>query len=151
VVFYEMITESKPFLGTSEKGILEMVRECRIEPPRALNPRVPENLEQVVMRALEKNPEQRYQDASEMYKDLERVLHSRQPPAASELARFMEALFDGSAAPVAGGELPEGTDDGIEIDVDMGEPPAVASSEPTETKKDPLGLGSRLLKRFGIK
>ena len=29
VVFYEMITDPKPFLGTSEKGILEMVRECR--------------------------------------------------------------------------------------------------------------------------
>ncbi len=151
VVFYEMITDSKPFLGTSEKGILEMVRECRIEPPRALNPRVPENLEHVVMRALEKNPEQRYQDASEMYRDLERVLHSRQPPAASELARFMEALFDGSLPPAAGLGQEEGADDGIEIDVDMGEPPSVTSSEPTETRKDPLGLGSRLLKRFGIK
>jgi serine/threonine protein kinase len=151
VVFYEMITDAKPFLGTSEKGILEMVRECRIEPPRALNPRVPENLEQVVMRALEKNPEQRYQDASEMYRDLARVLHSRQPPAASELARFMEALFDGSAGAATGPGQREAVDEGIEIDVDMGEPPSVTPSEPAEARKDPLGLGSRLLKRFGIK
>jgi serine/threonine protein kinase len=149
VVFYEMITDSKPFLGSSEKGILEMVRECRIEPPRAINPRVPEKLEQVVMKALEKDPEQRYQDASEMYRDLERVLHARQPPAASELARFMEALFDGSLPAAAGADGAESSDHGIEIDIDMNEPD-VASSEPPEARKGQLGIG-RLLKRFGIK
>jgi serine/threonine protein kinase len=150
VVFYEMITDSKPFLGTSEKGILEMVRECRIEPPRALNPRVSENLEHVVMRALEKNPDLRYQDASEMYRDLERVLHERQPPAASELARFMEALFAGSLpAAVGSGDLQSG-DDGIEIDLDMGDSEAEPIEEAADAKRDPGGI-SKLLKRFGIK
>jgi serine/threonine protein kinase len=147
VVFYEMITDSKPFLGTSEKGILEMVRECRVEPPRALNPRVPASLEYVVMKALEKNPDLRYQDASEMCRDLERVLHERQPPAASELARFMEALFAGSLPAAVGSDDMQSGDDGIEIDLDMGEDP----SEPAEeAKRNPGGIG-KLLKRFGIK
>ncbi|MFI5184487.1 MAG: serine/threonine protein kinase, partial [Vicinamibacteria bacterium] len=149
VVFYEMITDSKPFLGTSEKGILEMVRECRIERPRALNPRVPETLENVVMRALEKNPDQRYQDASEMYRDLERVLHERQPPAASELARFMEALFSGSL-PGAVGSGEAATDEGIEIDLDVNEAESAVLEETGEEKKDQGGIG-KLLKRFGIK
>ena len=30
IVFYEMLTEQKPFLGTSEMSILETVRECRV-------------------------------------------------------------------------------------------------------------------------
>jgi serine/threonine protein kinase len=150
LVFYEMITDSKPFLGTSEKGILEMVRECRIEPPRALNPRVTENLEHVVMKALEKNPDLRYQDASEMYRDLERVLHERQPPAASELARFMEALFAGSLPAAVGSDDPHSGDDGIEIDLDMGEAEPEPDGEAAEAKRDPGGI-SKLLKRFGIK
>ena len=33
IVFYEMLTEQKPFLGTSETSILETVRECRVPPP----------------------------------------------------------------------------------------------------------------------
>jgi len=157
VVFYEVITDAKPFLGTSEKGILEMVRQCRVEPPRSLNPRVGEKLERVMMKALEKDPEARYQDASEMYRDLERVLHERQPPASTELARFMEVLFEESEVETvsdtpAPSEAVE--EEGIEIDLDSGaaappSPPSppVAAEEP---ERDPPGLG-RLLKRFGIK
>jgi serine/threonine protein kinase len=157
VVFYEVITDAKPFLGTSEKGILEMVRQCRVEPPRSLNPRVGEKLEQVMMKALEKDPEARYQDASEMYRDLERVLHERQPPASTELARFMEVLFEESEVETVSDTPapPEAVEEeGIEIDLDSGaaapqSPPSppVAAEEP---EKDPHGLG-RLLKRFGIK
>jgi serine/threonine protein kinase len=156
VVFYEVITDAKPFLGTSEKGILEMVRQCRVEPVRSLNPRVGEKLERVMMKALEKDPEARYQDASEMYRDLERVLHERQPPASTELARFMEVLFEenvetASDAPASREAVEE---EGIEVDLDSG-PPAPQSPPPPpvdaeEPEKDPHGLG-RLLKRFGIK
>jgi serine/threonine protein kinase len=156
VVFYEVITDAKPFLGTSEKGILEMVRQCRVEPPRSLNPRVGEKLERVMMKALEKDPEARYQDASEMYRDLERVLHERQPPASTELARFMEVLFEENVETASNTPAsPEAVEEeGIEIDLDSGAaapqsppPPPVAAEEP---EKDPHGLG-RLLKRFGIK
>jgi serine/threonine protein kinase len=113
VVFYEMITDTKPFLGSSEKGILEMVRDCRFERPRSLNPKIPESLEKVVLKALEKDPERRYQDASEMYRGLERVLRERQPPAATELARFMEVLFETGATTLHD----EPSDEGIEIDL----------------------------------
>jgi serine/threonine protein kinase len=118
VVFYEMITDTKPFLGSSEKGILEMVRDCKVERPRALNPKIPESLEKVVIKALEKDPERRYQDASEMYRGLERVLRERQPPASTELARFMEVLFEtGSAL-----SHDHTSDEGIEIDLSPAEP-----------------------------
>jgi serine/threonine protein kinase len=152
VVFYEMITDVKPFLGTSEKGILQLVRECRFEPVRSLNPRISERLEGVITKALVKDPEERYQDASEMYRDLERVLHERQPPAATELARFMEILFEGGDAPAEEqAAAPEARADGdIEIDLDSGEPRLAPSSEKGEPPKDPQGIG-KLLKRFGIK
>jgi serine/threonine protein kinase len=151
-VFYEMITDVKPFLGTSEKGILQLVRECRFEPARSLNPRISEKLESVVTKALVKDPDERYQDASEMYRDLERVLHEHQPPAATELARFMEILFEGGDAPADGqADAPEPhVEGGIEIDLDSGEPRLAPSPEKGEPPRDPQGIG-KLLKRFGIK
>jgi serine/threonine protein kinase len=94
IVFYEMLTEQKPFLGTSETSILETVRECRVPPPTTINDKIPEKLEKVVMKALERDPEVRYQDAGEMLRDLERVLHEWQPATASGLVRFLEILFD---------------------------------------------------------
>jgi serine/threonine protein kinase len=95
IVLYEMITDRKPFLGGStELSILEAVRQGEIAPPRGANPRIPESLENVVMKALAKDADARYQDAAEMHRGLERVLRERQPPAAGELARLLEVLFD---------------------------------------------------------
>jgi serine/threonine protein kinase len=156
IVFYEMVTDQKPFLGSSEMSILEMVRECRVAPPSDVNPRIPERLEKVVMTALERDPDHRYQDAAEMYRDLDRVLHERQPPTANELTRFMELLFDEEERIDA---LPPGAADAADEahDVEFEHPPDVASAEPpTSTTtdsgaiKDPLSI-QKLLKRFGIK
>ena len=94
IVLYEMVTDHRPFLGHSEMSILEMVRECRVARPSTLNPRIPEKLENVIMRSLARDAEDRYQDAAEMNRDLERVLHDWQSPQAGTLARFMELLFD---------------------------------------------------------
>ena len=156
IVFYEMVTDQKPFLGSSEMSILEMVRECRVAPPSDVNPRIPERLEKVVMTALERDPDHRYQDAAEMYRDLDRVLHERQPPTANELTRFLELLFDEEEridAPPPG--APDAADEAHEVEFEH--PPDVASAEPpTSTTtdsgalKDPLSI-QKLLKRFGIK
>jgi serine/threonine protein kinase len=157
IVFYEMVTDQKPFLGSSEMSILEMVRECRVAPPSDVNPRIPERLEKVVMTALERDPDHRYQDAAEMYRELDRVLHERQPPTANELTRFMELLFDEEERIEA---LPPGTTDAADEaaqEVEFQHPPDIASAEPpTSTAtdsgaiKDPLSI-QKLLKRFGIK
>jgi len=158
IVFYELITEDKPFLGGSEMSILEMVRECRVSPPSASNPRVPETIERVVMKALERDPDARYQDASEMYRDLERVLLERRPPAASELARLMELLFDEAERGAATG--PE--DRAAEDRMDPARPALEMefhASAGGRTDTDPEGEGAplprdalsveQLLKRFG--
>jgi serine/threonine protein kinase len=154
IVFYEMVTDQKPFLGSSEMSILEMVRECRVAPPSDVNPRIPERLEKVVMTALERDPDHRYQDAAEMYRDLDRVLHERQPPTANELTRFMELLFDEEERVEA---PPPGAADEAAQEVEFEHPRDVASAEPpTSTAtdsgaiKDPLSI-QKLLKRFGIK
>jgi serine/threonine protein kinase len=152
IVFYEMLTEQKPFLGTSEMSILETVRECRVPPPTTINERIPEKLERVVMKALERDPDVRYQDAGEMLRDLERVLHEWQPATASGLVRFLELLFDEHErgdVPVDGeaGEAGGGPAVPALLREPTGPMPVVEASAPA---KDPMSI-QKLLKRFGIK
>jgi len=72
VVLYEMLTGRAPFSGETPLSIA--YKHVREEPQRVseLNPDVPRELEAVVMKALAKNPENRYADAGEMNEDLRR-------------------------------------------------------------------------------
>jgi serine/threonine protein kinase len=157
IVFYEMLTDQKPFLGNSEMSILEMVRECRVVPPSTLNPRIPEKLERVAMKALERDPEVRYQDGAEMHRDLERVLHERQPITAAGLARFLELLFDevdrGDPVPHPGADYVEPSGDRsleMEFDVSSVTPTERRAGDEPDGPRDPMSI-QKLLKRFGIK
>jgi beta-lactam-binding protein with PASTA domain/predicted Ser/Thr protein kinase len=73
VVLYEMVTGRPPFSGDSpvmvaSKHVLEQPT-----PPSKLNSDVSRELEAVIMKAMSKNPDNRYQDADEMRVDLERA------------------------------------------------------------------------------
>src|SRR3954452_19227933 len=73
VVLYEMLTGHVPFEGDSAVAIaMKHVSEIP-RPPSELNPAIPASLEQVVLRALAKDPALRYASADEMAADLERV------------------------------------------------------------------------------
>jgi serine/threonine protein kinase len=152
IVFYEMLTGQKPFLGTSEMSILETVRECRVAPPTTLNPRIPEKMERIAMKALERDPEVRYQDAGEMHRDLERVLHEGRPPTPRDVTLLLEQLFDeaerGSAVSADwSAERPSS----VHGDPGAGpEPPPAPAGKEGTASKDPLTI-QKLLKRFGIK
>lgn len=130
IVLYELLTDTKPFMAPgNEVTILELVRQCLVTPPREVNPRVPEALERVVMKALARDPDDRYEDAGQMQRGLERIRRERPPVSARDLARFLELLFErGEREEGAAAERPAG---------DTPPPP------------DPMPLDS-LLKRFGI-
>jgi serine/threonine protein kinase len=133
IVLYEMVTETKPFIGAgTELTILELVRQCVITPAREVNPRVPAALDRVIMKALTRDPAERYQDAGQMQRGLERFLRERPPVTARDLARFLELLFDRAEREEGSPEDRRGAHEGA---VDPG--------------PDPMSLDS-LLKRFGI-
>ena len=93
VILYESLTGRPLFSGSSDMGILERVREAKFVSPSAINPAVPIELEAVVTRALQVEPEDRYQDASEMLLDPDTYLRRRPAVGPSSLARFVEELF----------------------------------------------------------
>jgi eukaryotic-like serine/threonine-protein kinase len=73
VVLYEMTTGALPFRGESSGAIFNAILERQAVPAARLNPDVPEELERVLRKCLEKDRELRYQYASEIRSDLKRL------------------------------------------------------------------------------
>ncbi len=103
IVLYEMLTGKVPFEGENPVAIaLKHLSDAPV-PPQALNPDLPDNLNTVVMRALAKDPAERYRDAAEFMDDLERCrkdLPVVAPLPADDTART--AVIRPAAAAAAG-------------------------------------------------
>jgi Tol biopolymer transport system component/tRNA A-37 threonylcarbamoyl transferase component Bud32 len=72
-VMYEMATGRVPFDGKTSAVIFQKILDRDPEPPSALNPALPPKLEELVMKALEKDRDLRYQTAAELRGDLKRL------------------------------------------------------------------------------
>lgn len=71
VMIYEMVTGQKPFDGDNPVAVALMHMQDIPPYPRDVNPAVPEALEEIILHAMEREPEKRYQSASEMIKDID--------------------------------------------------------------------------------
>jgi eukaryotic-like serine/threonine-protein kinase len=95
-LLYELLTGHPPFTGDSPVAVAyQHVRETA-RPPSTANPDVPPALDAIVMKALAKNPANRYQTAAEMRADLIRAMGGR--PVAAE-----PVLSDDERTTVLGG------------------------------------------------
>ena len=84
VVLYEMLTGTLPYDAETSIGIAMKHVNGHLVPPGELNPEVPEGINAIVTRLLEKNPKYRYADAEELIEDLEMVLKGLEPTAVSK-------------------------------------------------------------------
>jgi serine/threonine protein kinase len=92
VTLYELLTLHQPFAGKDVAVILRNILQKEPPPPTQLNPRIPKDLETIVLKAIEKDPDRRYQTAEEFADDLRRFLNfeaitARPPGALSRVAR----------------------------------------------------------------
>jgi serine/threonine-protein kinase len=77
ILAYEMLTGKRLFLGESDYKTVEMVRRAEVPSISAQNPEVTPELERIILRALARDPAERYQLASECADDLLAFLFSR--------------------------------------------------------------------------
>ena len=81
-VLYELATGLRPFGTRSGVELTDAILHQSPSPPRNVNPGLSPGFESVVLKALDKDPELRYQTAKDLLVDLERL--QRQPEAGSE-------------------------------------------------------------------
>src|SRR6185312_10470631 len=65
-VLFEMLTGERLFAGDTEISVLESVRQGKVRSPRQVNPAVPKEVDDIVVRALAVAPQARFQSAGEM-------------------------------------------------------------------------------------
>ncbi|MDQ3379991.1 MAG: Stk1 family PASTA domain-containing Ser/Thr kinase [Actinomycetota bacterium] len=80
IVLYELLTAEVPFSGDTPVEIAMKHLSEVPNPPSAIRPEVPDDLDNVVLRALSKEPADRYQSAAAMDADLETVAHGGHVP-----------------------------------------------------------------------
>jgi len=102
VVLYELLTGTVPFTGESPVEIAMKHLSDTPQPPSVKRPDIPPDLDMIVLRALAKNPEDRFQTAEEMDAELERVAQGA--GVTTETADAATAVLSGtglSGAPTA--------------------------------------------------
>ncbi|WP_223634230.1 serine/threonine-protein kinase [Corallococcus sp. EGB] len=95
VVLHELLTGGRLFKRHSDMLTLSAVAECNVPVPSQVAPRVPVELDAIVLKALAKEPDARYQHAQELQRALEGWLASQPQPCGTvaDLAAFMRELY----------------------------------------------------------
>ena len=97
IVLYEMSTGQVPYDAESPVSVaLKHIRE-QVVPPKEINGDIPENLNKLILKAIEKEPIKRYQTAKEMFLDLQRIQNNSSYTIAinsmeNEYTRVMQAV-----------------------------------------------------------
>jgi len=80
-VLWELLTGRKLFAGENDLAVLKLIEACQthVKPPSSLNPKVPKELDYIVLRSLAKQREKRYQSAEEMQRALHKFLYNYYP------------------------------------------------------------------------
>ena len=79
VVLYEMVTGQRPFNGRTLPALTQAITSGPLRPPRALNPEIPSDLERIILAAMARDRENRYENASLLAQELRGL--RLQPPA----------------------------------------------------------------------
>lgn len=76
-IFYEMVTDSKPFNGADADTLRQSILDGALPAPALVKPKVHPGLSALIMKALSKDPAQRYQSCRELLDDLENCKESK--------------------------------------------------------------------------
>ncbi len=99
VVLYELLTFKRPFGAGTEAQLMEAVIQKPMRPLKDHRPDVPEALERIIARCLEKDREGRYPSCRQLRADLERFIQSAgEPVGTEELAGLVARLLPASQA-----------------------------------------------------
>ncbi len=94
IVLYELLTGERLFVGETDFSTLEKVRNVEIVPPSSYNKKIPAELERLMLKALARDPEDRYSNAIDLHDDLQSFLYSiGEFYSRKDLAGWMKKTF----------------------------------------------------------
>ncbi len=93
VTLYRLLLGRRPIEGDNHAALIHRIMNTPPPKPRKLDPTLPKMLEQILLKAIHKERDQRYQTARELRIDLEEFLKGEDPILPYHLAEFMEQLF----------------------------------------------------------
>ncbi|MCA9528947.1 MAG: protein kinase, partial [Myxococcales bacterium] len=94
IVLYECLTGTQPFVADNDYNTLQNIRRSEVPPPTFFHPLVPPELEAIVFKALQKEPDQRFSSAGEMRDAIQEVMYaSGQFFSSRDLSAHMREAF----------------------------------------------------------
>jgi eukaryotic-like serine/threonine-protein kinase len=146
IVLHELLTGHRLFKADSDVQTLARVRDCVVPPPSQLNPRLPAGLDAIVLKALAKNPDDRFRTAQELRLALEDWLtQGRMSASSAHLAEFLKLVYAGRLSkearlgPLLGEDGFSGPAPGASITPASVRTPAARQGEATRNERTPAG------------
>jgi serine/threonine-protein kinase len=99
IVLWECLTGTRLFDAGADAQTIDAVRSRPIQPPSALRPEIPPALDEIVLRALSRDPARRYQSAHDLSEALDAFLLERDMrPTSKSVGRWLESMFGAERA-----------------------------------------------------
>ena len=94
ITLWEMLCSRKLFKDNNDLAVLKKIQECKVPPPSSINPNVPKELDEIVLKALSKNRNNRFDNMDQLNRALMKFLYSKYPDFnATDLSYFAQELF----------------------------------------------------------
>lgn len=94
ITLWEMLCSRKLFKENNDLAVLKKIQECKIPVPSSINPNVPKELDEIVLKALSKDRTKRFDNLDQMNRALMKFLYAKFPDFnATDLSYFSQELF----------------------------------------------------------
>jgi len=93
IVLYKLTTGLHPFLGENDLITMRNIISRPLLPPRVKNPSFPVEVEQVLVKCLQKDPEKRYQTMAELAQAVERVMNGMPITGEDDLGAYVRGIM----------------------------------------------------------
>lgn len=94
ITLWEMLCNRKLFKAPNDIAVLKKIQECNIPKPSSINPNVAPELDEIILKSLSKNPEERFDNMDMFNRALIKFLYSKYPDFnATDLSYFAKELF----------------------------------------------------------
>ncbi len=94
ITLWEMLCSRKLFKASNDLAVLKKIQECKVPPPSSINPNVPKELDEIVLKALHKDRNKRYEDLDKFNRALMKFLYTNYTDFnATDLSYFAKELF----------------------------------------------------------